>query len=190
MPRLKVTSCCLLAAVCAVALGAAPREAPAKGVCNKIKILPKKGCVTAKDVKNGTLTHRDMKNEAGADFAEGPIVFRDVPTEPRVYASVKLTAPASGLAVVTANIRMSAATPGHQGGELICHINENRRFGDGTSFRGSVARTAKWSESMLVSVRRQVLKGTTRFDLVCRRIASANNTFNVSSFLVAEYYPF
>ena len=43
---------------------------------------------------------------------------------------------------------------------------------------------------MLFSVNSEVKKGTTKFNLVCRRIASANNTFNVSSFLVAEYYPF
>lgn len=192
MPRLKLTTFCLLAAVCALAVGAAPGEAPAKGVCDKIKILPKKGCVTSKDVKNGSLTADDMKNEAGADFAEGGIVFRNVPDTRQVYASVDLTAPTKGVAVVTANVRLTTTTPGHQGGTLECQITKGKNLDLGMSipFRGSVARTAKWAESMLFSANSDVKKGTTRFNLVCRRIPSANNTFNVSSFLVAEYYRF
>lgn len=193
MPRLKLTTFCLIAMACAITLGAAPREAPAKGVCDQITILPKKGCVTAKDVKDESLTAVDMKNEAGADFAEGGIVFRNVPTARQVYASVELTAPTKGTAVVTANVRMFTTTPGHQGGILECRITKGKNLGsgEGIAFRGSVARTAKWAESMLFSVNSDVKKGTTRFNLVCQRIPTATkNTFNVSSFLVAEYYRF
>ncbi len=193
MARFKFTTLCLLAAVSALMLAAVPGDAAAKGkgICKKITVLPKKGCVTSKDVKDGSLTHLDMNEEAGADFADGFGAFGDVPLQRVVYATVKLTAPRTGGAVVTAYVRMATTTPGHSGGTLECQITKGKGLGSFVTFarRSSVARVSKWAESMLFSTFSTVFEGTSRFNLVCRRIPDSENTFSFSTFLAAEFYP-
>lgn len=198
MPRLKLATLCLLVAAGTLVLAAAPQEAVAEGICSQLKKqgkrVPAKGCVNATDVRKNSLTHEDMKNEAGANFVKGKSFHRSPPRRNTVYATINVVAPASGHIVVTAYVGLGTLTPQRQGGALECRIVLVRSPGfnvpsRGPKVSGSVIRGVKNIETMLWTETIPVSNGLSRFTLVCKRIDTQDTDFGANSFITAEYYP-
>jgi hypothetical protein len=70
------------------------------GVCGRLGARP--NCVNSKDVKDDNLTAIDLKDEAGADFAEGDQDFL-LTSGTDVVRSVTVTAPTAGQVMVNAS---------------------------------------------------------------------------------------
>lgn len=200
MPCLKLTVRCLVATACALLLAAVPQEATAEGICSQLKkqgkSVPARGCVNATDVRKNSLKGKDMKNEAGVNFAQGKSFDRSPPIEKTVYASVVIVAPGPGFGyiVVTAYVALTTFVPQRLGGALACNIVIAKSPGfetpsPGPTVSGSVMRGVKWAETMLWTDTIRVDPGVSKFNLVCWRLDAPQDSFGANSFITAEFYP-
>ena len=104
MGHFKLASLFALTLGASLMLGAVPRDARAV-VCGDLKL--KDECVVPLDVKKNAVRAKHRRDEAGTRFVSEPDIPMDFDV-PKVYASVKLKAPAAGTVIVNASLVIEA----------------------------------------------------------------------------------
>ena len=135
-------------------------------------------------VKNGSLLAVDLRDEAGADFALGPVDFQPISTNDTVYASVTITAPKAGMVIANATAWIS-----HTGGDarVRCSISTGSAVDGPYRFLAWVTSSAP-NATMSGSRGFDVNAGSTTFNLVCERIDGPGG-FIGAPHMTAMYFP-
>jgi hypothetical protein len=162
-------------------LGLGLRKADA-GACKAIG--RSQGCVTAADVRDDSLRANDLKDEPGADFADGN-QFLVLTTTATIARSVTVTAPRIGVVVVNVSGYFGFA---NEAGTGRCEITT------GTALEFTHLIIAQVAASGIAYVpfagtrAFEVPKGSTTFNCVCDKFSGNNVTIGDTS-MTAIYVP-